>query len=153
MKILQCLWAIWNKTYHSTSYKHNNFKNIRKPNHQTSITLTSQANRKRLFDKDSIKLSEYSFSKPVTGVETYYKEILRKPAKFEICTKQLSVFSSRKRSQMKSNEIVWRREPLMQIKEERRNLHAKKIFKDYSKILNYSDKLNEIFSRLPFRQM
>ena len=41
----------------------------------------------------------------------------------------------------------------MQAKEERRNLHDKKIFKDYSKILNYSDRLNDIFSKLPFRQM
>lgn len=34
------------KTYHSTSYKWNNFKVNRKPNHQASITLTSQAKRK-----------------------------------------------------------------------------------------------------------
>lgn len=100
-----------------------------------------------------MKLSEFSFNKQLTGVETYYKEILRKPAKFEVCTKQLAIFSSRKRSQMKSNEIAWRREPLIQIKEHQNSLNAKKIIKDYSKLLNYSDKLNEIFYRLPFRQM
>ena len=72
------------KTYHSTSYKRNNFKSLRKQNHQASINLTSQANRRKMFDKDSMKLSEYSFSKPVTGVETYYKEIQRKPAKFDV---------------------------------------------------------------------
>lgn len=141
------------KTSHSTSYKRNNFKIFKKMNHQTSITLTSQTKRRKVFDPESLDYSDYQHGKFVTGITTYIKEIQRPPAKFECAVKPVSVFSNRKRSQMKSNETGKRREPLIRFSEDKKQIGKRVILKDYSKILNYSEKLHKIFVSLPFDQM
>ena len=82
-------------------------------------------------------------NKPLTGITTYYKEIQRKPARFSMI-KPIVIHPNKSRFEMRSNEVVQRREPLMKIHEEKRQRLKRKIMRDYDKILNYSERVRMV---------
>jgi hypothetical protein len=111
---------------------------------KNSVTLNAKKSRHFNSNK-SFEYSAYPDSKPLTGISTYHKEMLRKPgnklsikstAKFNLISNQK--IQPKRKIRMRSNDIIIEK----QTRKFDQNKVTKKVKRDYKKILNYSNKVS-----------
>ncbi|CAI2372107.1 unnamed protein product [Moneuplotes crassus] len=124
-------------------------------NHPPTTSLTVKPHRRRFENKlrinHSVENPNFIKNQKLTGILTYYKEINKKREKrfyrsYKPGKKSKSPNQKRTHKSPNNgyNDIAKQETPLrMKIK--------KRVLRDYSKILNYSDQLSQIFNKNPIR--